>query len=106
MDKLSMGDRIREVRRRLSMTQEQLAEKLDVTVTYISELERNLKLPSMGLFVKLIEVLDVSADYLLRDNVSSLNLYGDSVTVKRLERLTPKQKLALQALIDAYIAYL
>ena len=101
-----MGDRIREARKKLNLTQEQLAEKLDVTVAYISEIERNLKLPSMPLFIKLVEALDVSSDYLLRDNVSTRNLYGDNILGRKLARLTPKQRVALEALIDVYLEYL
>lgn len=106
MDKQNMGDRIREARKKLNLTQEQLAEKLDVTVAYISEIERNLKLPSMPLFIKLVEALDVSSDYLLRDNVSTRNLYGDNILGRKLARLTPKQRVALEALIDVYLEYL
>ena len=106
MDKQNMGDRIREARKKLNLTQEQLAEKLDVTVAYISEIERNLKLPSMPLFIKLVEALDVSSDYLLRDNISTRNLYGDNILGRKLARLTPKQRVALEALIDVYLEYL
>ncbi len=101
-----MGDRIREIRKKLNLTQEQLAEKLDITLTYISEIERGLKMPSMALFIKIVEVLDVSADYLLRDMVSTGNLYGDKVLGRKLERLTSRQRVALEALIDTYIEYL
>lgn len=106
MDRLTMGDRIRESRKKLLMTQEQLSEKLDVSPIYVSEIERGLKMPSMHLFIKLVEILDVSADYLLRDTVSTRNLYGDKQIGKKLERLTPKQRVALEALIDTYIEYL
>ena len=106
MNKLSMGDRIREARKKLNLTQEQLAEKLDITWVYVSEIERNLKMPSMPLFIKMVEVLDVSADYLLRDIVSSGNTYEDKMTESKFKKLTPKQRVALQALIDAYVAYL
>lgn len=101
-----MGDRIKEARRKAGLTQEQLAEKVDISLTYVSEIERGLKLPSISVFIKLIEVLNVSADYLLRDSVSTRNLYGDNVLGRKLERLTPKQRVALEALIDTYIAYL
>ena len=106
MDRLTMGDRIRESRKKLHLTQEQLAEKLDITLAYISEIERGLKMPSMPLFINMVEVLDVSADYLLRDTVSTRNLYGDNVLGRKLERLTPKQRVALEALIDTYLEYL
>lgn len=106
MNRLIMGDRIREARKRAGFTQEQLAEKLDVTFNHISEIERGLKMPSMQLFIKLVQTLDVSSDYLLRDSVSTGNLYGDNIIGRKLERLTPKQRVALEALIDTYIEYL
>ncbi len=106
MDKHTMGTRIREARKRLHLTQDNLAEKLDVSLTYISEIERGLKMPSMQLFIKLVEILDVSADYLLRDTVSTRNLYGDKQIGRKWERLTPRQRVALEALIDTYIEYL
>ncbi len=101
-----MGDRLREARKRLALTQEQLSEKLDVSLAYISEIERGLKMPSMSLFIRLVEVLDVSADYLVRDTVSTRNLYGDKQLGHKLERLSPRQRVALEALIDTYIEYL
>ena len=101
-----MGNRIKETRRKHHWTQDPLAEKVEVSLEYISEIERGLKTPSMQVFIKLVEVLDVSADYLLRDTVSTRNLYGDKQLGSKLERLTPKQRVALEALIDTYIEYL
>lgn len=72
-----MGDRIKETRRMRGLTQEQLTEKVDITLEYISQIERGLKTPSMQVFIKLVEILDVSADYLIRDSLSTRNLYGD-----------------------------
>ena len=106
MNKLTIGDRIKETRRIRGLTQEQLAEKVDITLEYISQIERGLKIPSMQVFIKLVEVLDASADYLIRDSVSTRNLYGDKQIGARLERLSPKQRVALEALIDTYIKYL
>ena len=106
MDKLTMGDRIKETRKKCCLTHEQLAEKLDISVEYVSQIERSLKIPSMQIFIKLVEILDVSADYLLRDTVSTGNLYGDKQISSKLERLTPKQRAALEAIIDTYIEYI
>ena len=90
MDKLTMGDRIRETRKKRGLTQDRLAEKLDISVEYVSQIERGIKTPSMQNFIKLVEVLDVSADYLLRDTVSTRSLYGDKQIASRFERLTLK----------------
>ena len=101
-----MGDRIKEARKKQKLTQEQLAERLDVSVEFIGQIERGLKLPSMQVFVKLIETLNVSADYLLRDSVSTGQLFGENAIGRKIEKLNPKQRIALEALIDTYIQYL
>lgn len=106
MDKHTLGDRIRETRKKRGLTQEQLAERLEISVEFIGQIERGLKLPSMQVFIKLIEVLNVSADYLLRDSVSTGKLFGDNAIGRKIENLKPKQKIALEALIDTYIQYI
>ncbi|MBQ8414493.1 MAG: helix-turn-helix transcriptional regulator [Clostridia bacterium] len=106
MDKLMIGDRIKAARKKLNLTQEALAERVDVTLYYMGEIERGVKTPSLDLFIRLVEVLDVSADYLLRDTVSTGNVYGDKRMARKLENLTPRQRAAVEALIDTYIEYL
>ncbi len=106
MDKLTIGDRIKVARKKLNLTQEALAEKVDITLYYMGEIERGEKTPSLDLFIRLVEVLDVSADYLLRDTVSTGNVYGDKRMARKLENLTPRQRAAVEALIDTYIEYL
>ena len=106
MDKHTLGDRIKEVRKMRKLTQEQLAERLDISVEFIGQIERGIKLPSMHVFIKLIETLNVSADYRLRDSVSTGQLFGDNAIGRKVEKLTPKQRIALEALIDTYIQYL
>jgi len=106
MNKLTMGDRIKEVRKRCGLTQEQLAERLDISVEFVGQIERGLKVPSMQVFIKIIEALNVSADYILRDSVSTGQLFGDNAIGHKIEKLKPKQKIALQALVDTYIQYL
>ena len=106
MEKLVMGDRIREARKHKGLTQEQLAEALDLSVESVGHIERGTRQPSMEVFKKIIEVLNVSADYLLRDSVSTGKLFGDNAIGRKIERLNPKQRVALEALIDTYIQYL
>jgi transcriptional regulator with XRE-family HTH domain len=106
MDKLTMGDRIKEVRKKRKLTQEQLAECIDVSVEFVGQIERGIKLPSMPVFIKLIKTLNVSADYLLRDSVSTGQLFGDNAIGNKIEKLKPNQRIALEDLIDTYIQYL
>ena len=106
MNKLALGDRIKEVRKTQNLTQEQLAERLDISVEFVGQIERGLKLLSMQVFIRLIETLNVSADYLLRDSVSTGQLFGDNAIGRKIEKLKPNQRIALEALVDTYIQYL
>lgn len=65
MDKKAIGKRIQKYRTKAGFTQEQLAEALDCSSSFITALERGIRLPSISSLVSLAEVLDVSTDVLL-----------------------------------------
>ena len=62
---MSLGANIRRYRKKLKLTQEQLAELLDVSVQNVSSWERDMYAPAAGKFGLLTEVLQVSAVKLL-----------------------------------------
>ncbi|MBE6701944.1 MAG: XRE family transcriptional regulator [Ruminococcaceae bacterium] len=103
MDKKTLGGRIREARKNANLTQETLAEKADIGAIYLGEIERGLKMPSVSVFVKIVEALEVSADYLLRDAVSSGKVYVLDEIMKKMEEFTPKQRKTVSDILDAYI---
>lgn len=67
MDREILGKRIREERLRLKLTQEQLSEKIDVTASYLGAVERGEKSMTLEKLIDLINVFDVSMDYILSD---------------------------------------
>lgn len=67
MDRKILGKRIREERLRLKLTQEQLSEKIDVTASYLGAVERGEKSMTIEKLIDLINVFDVSMDYILSD---------------------------------------
>lgn len=75
MDKITLGKRVREARLKRVLAQHVLAEKAGIGIMYLGEIERGVKMPSMNIFIKLIEALDISADYVLRDELSSGERY-------------------------------
>lgn len=103
MDKAELGKRIREARNKAGLTQEVLAEKADIGVMYLGEIERGLKMPSLKIFIKLVEALDISADYLLRNEVSSGRSFVYDEITEKLEGLTPKQRKGAVDILDAYL---
>ena len=66
---MSLGANIRRYRKKLKLTQEQLAELLDVSVQNVSSWERDMYAPAAGKFGLLTEVLQVSAGKLLEADV-------------------------------------
>ena len=102
IDQSKIGARIREARVAKKLTQEQLAELADIGFYYIGEIERGVKLPSLTVFIKIVEALGVSADYLLKDEVTASPCFNNEISSK-LGRLTPKQRAGAVAILDAYI---
>lgn len=103
MDKAELGSRIREARLAKGFTQEALAEIAEIGVMYYGEVERGVKMPSMKTFIKIINALDVSADYILRNEVSSGKPFVLNDITKKLEKLSPQQRKAASDILDAYI---
>ena len=103
MQREALGLRIREARKKLKMTQEQLAEKVGITDVYICEIERGNKMPSIPVLIAIVEALDISADYLLRDNISTGKTYIYNEFTERLDKLSPKQRKAALELLDVFI---
>ena len=103
MDRIALGRRIREARNKLRFTQEVLAEKADIAVTYLGEIERGEKTPSLDVLINIAESLQVSCDYLLRDSVEAGTVYVDADISRKLSSLTRKQRIAAESILDAYI---
>lgn len=61
----TLGKRIMENRKRLGMTQDQLAEKLGITAQAVSKWENDLSCPDIATIPKLAEIFGVSTDVLL-----------------------------------------
>lgn len=68
IDYRMIGQRIREERQAHSMTQAALAESVDLSVAYISCIERAKKRSSLGSLVRIANALDTTVDCLLCGN--------------------------------------
>ncbi len=68
---MKLGDRILTLRKKEGMSQEQLAEKLNVSRQAISRWELGTALPDANNILQLSKVFGVSADYLLNDDYES-----------------------------------
>ncbi len=68
MNYYEIGQRIRKFRRANHLSQEQLAEKVGISVTHMSHIETGNTKLSLPVFVDIAKVLSVRTDELLYDN--------------------------------------
>ena len=61
-----MGEELRKARERAGMTQEQLSFRAGVSRPYVSQLERNLKSPTVATLFLICDALGVSAADVVR----------------------------------------
>ncbi len=61
-----MGEELRKARELAGLTQEQLSFEAKLSRPYISQLERNLKSPTVDTLFRLCDALDISAADLVR----------------------------------------
>ncbi len=86
---LDFGIRLKELRIKKGLTQEQLSELLGVTKSVVSYYESNKRAPSPEVLVAISHIFHVSADYLLDlDDGNTINIGGldrkDAEVVRRL----------------------
>ena len=106
MESVALGKRIRESRINKGYTQQDLADRAGIGVVYISEIERGIKMPSLNIFIKIVDALDVSADYVLRDELPSGKEYICSEITEKLLVLTPGQRKVASDILNAYLGSL
>ena len=92
-----MGMRIAQRRKMAGLTQEQLAERIDVSTQTISYIETRHNAIRPENLAKLCEALDVSADFILfgRPSPAETNRIA-----QKLEGLDAKETEAVEAILD------
>lgn len=74
MNFVALGKRIRQQRKMLKMTQEELAVAAEVSTSYIGHIERGIKRCSLETLVAIANTLKVTPDFLLQDSLQSCTI--------------------------------
>lgn len=74
MDEVSIGERIRSLRKNMGISQEELAEAVGVSVKHISKIERDEVSFSVGILQRLSEFFKVSSDYIVNGDGRELSV--------------------------------
>lgn len=89
MNYKGLGERIREERLRLHLTQAQLAEAVDISDTYMGAIERGERSLTLDTLVRLVNRLGVTVDYLLADSVTD----NDSNITEQFKQIIDNQPM-------------
>lgn len=89
-----IGQRLKKARLDKHMTQEQLAEEIDVSVAFLSRIERGNSHINLKRLSEICNILGVSEGYILNGTSSASKIYLDSEFSDILKKCSPqKQKL-------------
>ncbi len=97
IDFKEVGRRISKCRRKAGLKQYQICEMIDVNYKYISNLETGRSAPSLGLIIKLCDVLHTTPDYLLLGiENQSAELSSDEINNQINNLNTENRKIILE----------
>lgn len=92
--KKEIGKRLQTSRKAKGITQERLSEKIGIETQSYSNIERGIRLFSVEVLLKLLEELDVSADYILTGKHSE-----KTPILEALQRLNPNDTARVERII-------
>lgn len=94
LDYTIIGERLRTARSNQKLTQEKLAEKLNVSIAFLSRIERGNSHINLKRLSEICDILGVTEGYILNGSSDSSHFYLSSEFTNTLNKASPeKQKL-------------
>lgn len=105
---MHFAQKLQQVRKEKGMSQLELAKKMGVSNTHISKWEASKGHPSLTVFGKLVQALEVSADFLLFDNVppegcTAIDDFDLYEAFRKTEGLPAEDKQTIKNVVDAVV---
>jgi transcriptional regulator with XRE-family HTH domain len=101
IDMKELGSRIRQARNERNMSQLDLAEACDISVPYVSDIERGKKCFSVDILLRITLALQVSADWLLRIDIPEAQYTHNSEAAAILADCSRDEAKLLLELIES-----
>ena len=105
MNTSSIGKRIRKYREAKGWRQEDFAEKIGLSVTYTGMIERGEKVPKLETFIIIANALEVSADLLLVDVLSTGYNIKSSQMTEEIASLTSSERDRIYSVVNTMIDF-
>ena len=96
---MTLGEKIKKLRKQRGLSQEALAEKVNVTRQTISKWELNQSSPDLDFIAQLSDIFNVSSDYLIKDDL----LEPEQLPFRKKNcRLSEKSKRVILIIVSAF----
>lgn len=92
LDYNAIGSRIRQYRQERGITQEDLALKLNTSISYISYIERGIKKPSLQRLVDIADIMHVTVNDFIYDSSNTATPYFDRDLQYLISMCTPDKQ--------------
>ena len=99
-----IGRRIQEIRKQRGLTQEQMAERVNISPHYLSALERGVYNIKLDLLVDILNVLNCSADEVFQDVVDTSSKIKASQLSEKLKGLPLQEQRKILEVVEIMIA--
>ena len=100
---MDIGNRINQLRKLAGMTQEQLAEKLNVSRQTVSKWEAGTTLPDLESIIKIVKIFHVSLDDLLLEGDNSSADDTEKITLQDLIKINNHNRKMILLLVSGLI---
>lgn len=96
----AIGRCIADLRREVGLTQGELAEKADISVVHLSNIELGKKKPGLSTFIRIAEALDVATDWILRANTPGTYAVVNEKIGELLDDCTNGEMLSILRILE------
>ena len=94
-----IGARLKQARLAKNLTQQQLAEAVDISASFLSNVEMGRQAMNIKTLISLLDTLNISADWLLNNGTDSANHAAAIEIEKELASCTPKERETILRLV-------
>lgn len=100
LNPVAMGKRLKLARKNKLLTQDELSEKVGITLNFYGMIERGEKGLSLDTLVNLCNVLGESIDYVVTGKITAAN---ETQMIRDYNSLNPIQRKAAEEMFEAWI---
>ncbi|MCF8952095.1 helix-turn-helix domain-containing protein [Clostridioides difficile] len=95
-----IGKRLKEERKKANLTSKEFANMVGVSPWYITQIESGKKNPILKTFIKFVNILNISADVLIKDITSTGKTYLENDINEELKDLNSRELNLISQIID------